>query len=90
MDARQTVEEDLEVRLSLEERSDEVKVEYLFHVVNIIRDRVYDLDFQRAVFLGANRSYINIRNVLDLVRCEGLGLLEDLVCNRLGCWCLRL
>lgn len=46
-----------------------------------------DLDLEVADLLCANRAQVNIGDVGDLVRGEGLGGLVDLVGDALGSWC---
>jgi hypothetical protein len=86
-DTAEAVEEDLEVRVLLEERLDEVEVEDVLEHLQVVLGGVQDLDLEVAILLRANLAQVDVWDVGDLVRGEGLGGLVDLVGNALGCRC---
>lgn len=73
------IEQDLEIRMLLCERLDEIKVEDLFHVVDIVLSGMDDLDREGSIFLCTNIGKVNIRELDNLVGREVLGGLKDLV-----------
>jgi hypothetical protein len=70
----------------LYERLDEIKVKYLFHVVDIVLGGMDDLDREWTVFLCADIGKVNVREFGNLVGCEVLGSFEYLVRNTLWGW----
>lgn len=83
-DTVKAVEEDLEVLVLGEELLDQVEVEDFLQHLDVVLGAVDDLDLERAVGLGADGGEIDVRDVGDLVRGDGLGLLEHLVGDTLG------
>jgi len=68
----QTVEENLEVGVLLEERLDQVKVENVLEHLDVVLGGVDNLNLEITVGLAANGGKVNIGNVGDLVLGEGL------------------
>jgi hypothetical protein len=66
-DTVETIEEDLEVRVSREELLDQVEVKDVLEHSNVIGSAVDNFNLEVAVGLGTNIGDVNIRNVGDLV-----------------------
>jgi hypothetical protein len=71
----------------LEERLDEVKVEDVLEHLEVVLGGVEDLNIEVADLLRADLAQVNIGDVGDLVGCDGLGGLVDLVGDAFRCRC---
>jgi hypothetical protein len=71
----------------LEERLDQVKVEDVLEHLEVVLGGVKDLNIEVTDLLRADLAQVNIGDVGDLVGCDGLGGLVDLVGDALGCRC---
>ena len=67
------------VRVGKQERLDKGEVEDRLEELDVVLDRVDNLDLAGAVLEGADLGEVDRGQVNDLVRGDGLGLLEDLV-----------
>ena len=65
--------------MTFEEGSDEVKVEDLLQKGNIVGCRINDLNLKRAILDCADAGKVDGRDLCELVLCEGLGYLENLI-----------
>lgn len=83
-DTVESIKQDLEVGVGGEELLDEIEVEDVLKHVDIVGGAVDDLNLKGAVGLSAEGRNINIGDVGNLVRGQGLGSLVDLIGNGLG------
>lgn len=83
-DTVKTVEEDLEVWVGDEELLDKLKVEDVLEHGDIIGSAVDNLNFKGAIGLSANGVDVDVGDIGQLVRSQGLGGFVDLVRYGLG------
>lgn len=74
-----TIEQDFEVLVGVEEVTDKIKVEDLLHEVNVVGDRVDNLDLEGTIAASADLSKIDVWELGNLVGCQGFGSFVDLV-----------
>lgn len=83
-DTVETVEEDLELGVRVEELLDSGEIENVLQHGGVVGSAVDNLNFERTVGLGANSLEVDIRDSGKLVGGQSLGGFEDLVGNRFG------
>ena len=71
----------------LEERLDEIKVEYVFQHLDVVLSGVNNFDLERAIRLGADGAEVDIRDIGDLVGGQGFGNTVDLIRDTFWCRC---
>lgn len=79
-----TVEQDFEVLMGVEEVTDKIKVEDLFHEVDVVGDRVDNFDLEGTIAASADLSDINVWDLGNLVGSQSLRGFVDLVGDGLG------